>query len=109
VAALSISLTLAFFRKNQRQLAFGHPKAWAFFGLSGIFSVLGQLVLFHALNIGDVVIVSPLSAISPLFVIAMAAVFLKKSERVTWKLIFGAVLIVGGTVLLAIFPDARVR
>jgi drug/metabolite transporter (DMT)-like permease len=39
----------------------------------------------------------------------MAAVFLKKSERVTWKLIFGAVLIVGGTVLLAIFPDARVR
>jgi len=105
VAALSISLTLSFFRKNQRQLAFGHPRAWVFFGLSGIFSLFGQLVLFHALNIGEVVIVSPLSAISPLFVIAMAAVFLKKSERVTWKLIFGAVLIVGGTVFLALFPD----
>lgn len=109
VVALSISLTMAFFRKNQRQLAFDHPKAWVLFGLSGIFSVLGQLALFHALNIGDVVIVSPLSAISPLFVIAMAAVFLKKSERVTWKLIFGAILIVGGTILLAIFTDARAR
>jgi len=105
VAALSISLTLAFFRENQRQLAFHHPKAWAFFGLSGIFSVLGQVVLFHALSVGDVVIVSPLSAISPLFVIAMAAIFLKKSESVTWKLIIGAVLIVGGTFLLALFSN----
>lgn len=105
VAALSFSLTLTFFRKNQQPVSLRYSKAWIVFGLSGIFSVLGQLVLFHALNIGSVVIVSPLSSISPLFVIVMAAIFLRSVERVTWKIILGAILILGGTALLAIFPD----
>lgn len=105
IAALSFSLTLAIFRKNQQRLTLNQPRGWVFFGLSGIFSVLGQLTVFHALNIGSVVIVSPLSAISPLFVILMAIIFLKGSESVTWKVISGAVLIVGGTILLALFPD----
>lgn len=103
LAALSFSLTLTLFRKNQQRLTLNHSRAWVFFGLSGIFSILGQLTVFHALNIGSVVIVSPLSAISPLFVILMALIFLKGSESVTWRVISGAVLIVGGTILLA-FP-----
>jgi len=105
IAALSFSSSLALFRKNQHRLTLNRKKAWVFFGGSGIFSVLGQLTVFHALNFGSVVIVSPLSAISPLFVIAMAVIFLKGSERVTGKLILGAFLIVGGTILLALFPD----
>jgi len=104
VAAVSFSLTLAFFRRNHQQLTFNQRKAWVIFGLSGIFSVSGQLTVFYALSIGSVVIVSPLSSISPLFVILMAFIFLKGSERVTWKVILGAVLIVGGTILLALFP-----
>lgn len=105
VAALSFSLTLAFFRKNKQRVTLNHRKAWIVFGLSGIFSVLGQLMLFHALNIGSVVIVSPLSSISPLFVIAMAFIFLRSVERVTWKIMLGAILIVGGMALLVLFPD----
>jgi uncharacterized membrane protein len=81
-----------------------HRKAWIVFGLSGIFSVLGQLAMFHALNAGSVVIVSPLSAISPLFIIVIAGIFLRKVERVTWRITLGAVLIVGGTFLLSFFP-----
>ena len=83
---------------------FDHRKAWIVFGSSGIFSVLGQLAMFHALNAGSVVIVSPLSAISPLFIIVIAGIFLRKVERVTWRITLGAVLIVGGTFLLSFFP-----
>lgn len=104
VAALSFSLTLAILKKNHNQLTVNHRKAWIFFGLSGIFSVLGQLATFCALNIGSVIIVSPLSAISPLFVIVIAGIFLRKVERVTWKIALGAVLIIGGMVILSLFP-----
>ncbi len=104
VAALSFSLTPALLRKNRQQLVWNNQTAWVAFGLSGIFSVLGQLALFQALEIGSVIVVSPLSAISPLFVIAMAGIFLKQLERVTWKIIVGAVLIITGTILLALLP-----
>jgi uncharacterized membrane protein len=104
VTALSFSLTLVFFKKNHQQVSVNNCKAWTVFGLSGIFSVLGQLAVFHALNIGSVIIVSPLSATSPLFVIVIAGIFIRKVERVTWKIILGAVLIIGGTVILSFFP-----
>lgn len=104
IAALSFSLTPALLRKNRQQVVWRNQTAWITFGLSGIFSVLGQLALFQALEIGSVIIVSPLSAISPLFVIAMTGIFLKQLERVTWKITVGAILIVFGTILLALFP-----
>ena len=103
-AALSFSLTLAILKKNHQQVNVTHPKAWIVFGLSGIFSVLGQLAIFYALNIGSVIIVSPLSAISPLFIIVIAGIYLRKVERVTWKIALGAVLIIGGTFILSFFP-----
>ena len=104
IAALSFSLTPALLRKNRAQVVWKNQTAWVAFGLSGIFSVMGQLSLFQALEIGSVVIVSPLSAISPLFVIVIAAIFLRQSEHVTWKIAVGAILIVVGTILLALFP-----
>ena len=104
VAALSFSLTLAILKKSHQQVTLNHRKAWIVFGLGGIFSVSGQLATFYALNIGSVIIVSPLSSISPLFVIVIAGIFLRKVERVTWKIVLGAVLIIGGMVILSLFP-----
>ena len=104
IAALAFSLTIAVCSGNGwKPAAWNDPTAWLAFGASGVFSVLGQLALFQALEIGSVIVVSPLSAISPLFVIVMAGIFLKRFERVTWKIALGAVLIVAGTVLLSIF------
>ena len=104
VIALLFSLPLALLKKNRQKVVRNNKKAWLTFGLSGIFSVLGQISLFQALEVGSVIIVSPLSAVSPLFVIVMASIFLKKIERVTWEITVGAVLIVIGTVFLALFP-----
>jgi DME family drug/metabolite transporter len=105
VTALIFSLPLVLFRKGEKQIVRKKNWGWAAFVVSGFFSVLGQLALFQALALGTVVIVSPLSAISPLFVIATAVIFLKQLERVTWKIIVGALLIVSGTVLLTLFPN----
>lgn len=104
VAALSFSLMPALLRKNQQEIVWKNLRAWIAFGLSGILSVLGQLTLFQALKIGSVIIVSPLSATSPLFVIVIALIFLKQFENITWKTITGALLIFLGTVLLTLFP-----
>jgi DME family drug/metabolite transporter len=103
VAALSFSLPLTLIKVNRQRIVWKNQNAWMAFGLSGIFSVLGQVALFQALEVGSVIIVSPLSAVSPLFVIVMAAIFLKKLERVTWQITLGAVLIVTGTIILALF------
>ena len=104
VTALSFSLPLAFIRRGGQPIAWKKKEGWVAFILSGIFSVLGQLALFQALALGTVIIVSPLSAISPLFVIAIAGIFLRQLERVTWKITVGAISIVLGTVLLTLFP-----
>jgi len=106
VAALSFSSILAVFKKNQQQVSVNRRKAWIAFGLSGIFSVSGQLAMFFGLNVGSVIIVSPLSAISPLFIIVTAGIFLRKVERITWRIVLGAVLIIGGTFILSFFPGS---
>jgi len=53
-----------------------------------------------------VVIVIALIALNPFFVLLLTVVFLKKVERVTWKIIFGAGFIVGGTVVLTLVAHA---
>lgn len=104
-AAISFSVILTLVKKDKQSATWKNRNAWFFFGLSGIMSILGQLSIFHALNQGMVVVVSPLSTISPLFVIILAALFLRKMEKITFKIVLGALLIVGATALLFIFPE----
>ena len=103
-AAISFSAILTLVKRDKQGATWKNRNAWIFFGLSGIMSIMGQLSIFYALMIGTVVIVSPLSTISPLFVIIMAAIFLRSMEKVTFKIVMGAVLIVAATALLSVFP-----
>ena len=105
VAAISFSVTLMLVKKDKQTATWKNLHAWFFFGLAGIMSILGQLSIFYALMIGTVIVVSPLSTISPLFVIIMAALFLRKMEKVTIRIVMGAVLIVAATALISIFPS----
>jgi len=102
--ALAFSLPLVLIKKTRRRKGRVKVAAWIAFAGSGIFSVFGQLCLFQALETGSVVIVSPLSAISPLFVIVMARLFLQKQEQVTLRITLGALCIILGTVLLTLMP-----
>lgn len=103
-AAVPFSLGLVFLRKTEKKILSVGKKPFAFFGLSGISAMIGQTSLFYALKAGNVVIVSPLSSITPLFVLLLGGLFLRSMERITWKILFGTVLIVAATVLITLLP-----
>ncbi|TET44715.1 MAG: DMT family transporter [Dehalococcoidia bacterium] len=103
-AALAFFPLLALAQRNQQRVSLNNKRAWFIFSLAGLSSVIGQLCLFYALNLGRVVIVSPLSSISPFFVLLLVGIFLKKIERITLKIVLGTVLIVGGAAALTLVP-----
>jgi len=62
---------------------------------SGVFLVL------LALGFGDVSVVIPLAGTAPLFALLLAYLFPSAAERLSWRTVVGAVLIVLGVVLLS--------
>ena len=71
-------------------------------GLAGCASTFGVSFWFLALNESRVVVVAPLVGTSPLLSIALTHFFLQRLERVTWRTVFGGVLVVFGVALVAI-------
>jgi uncharacterized membrane protein len=59
------------------------------------------LSVFSALNVGDVVRVEPLIACNPLLSLLWTGIFLKEFERVSARVVGGALVTVTGTVLVA--------
>ena len=96
---------LALGQSNRQRLVLKDTRAWIFFSLSGLSMVVAQLCLFQALDWGQVVVVGPLSSISPFFVFLLVGIFLRGTERITWKLVAGAALIVAGTTVLTTMPS----
>ena len=71
-------------------------------GLAGCASTFGVSFWFLALNESRIVVVAPLVGASPLLSIALTHFFLQRLERVTWRTVFGGVLVVIGVTLVAI-------
>ncbi|MCD5403134.1 MAG: DMT family transporter [Dehalococcoidia bacterium] len=70
--------------------------------LAGIASGIAVISLYFAVQRADVVVISPIVSSSPLITLFLAHVFLARLERVTKRLLFGALLTVGGVVLVVI-------
>lgn len=75
------------------------PRTWQFLTLSGIATGLSWLCYFRALQLGDASRVAPIDKLSVVFVIILAAWFLK--ERITPQHLLGGALVVSGAVVLA--------
>ncbi len=73
------------------------------FGLSGVVTSCGITSYMVALSLGDVVLVDPLIATTPLFSVTFTHLLLKEQERVTSKAVLGALLVCAGGVVLAAF------
>ena len=73
-----------------------------FVGLAGLASAWGVSFWYLALNEAPVVLVAPLVGTSPLISILLTHIFLQKIERVTWRTVAGAFLVVGGVALVTI-------
>lgn len=95
-----LSLIARFLPPGHRpQLRWG--KAWYFYGPCGMLNTLAFLAHFFAIHYGDLTIVSPLSAMSPVFALLLSAVFLRDIERVTGWILAGTALAVSGGILIA--------
>jgi bacterial/archaeal transporter family protein len=70
-----------------------------FLALSGIATGLSWLCYFRALQLGEASQVAPIDKLSVVFVILLAALFLR--ERLTWQHALGGTLIVAGSLVLA--------
>lgn len=75
-------------------------KGIMYVALSGLSSALGVITLYFALLKSDVVIVAPISSISPLVTLLLAYLFLDRLESVTRWLLVGTVLAVAGVALV---------
>jgi len=102
IGAITFVPILALTRMNQENILSNNKRAWLLFGLVGILQALAQWCLFRALEIGKVVVVSPLSSLSTFFVHILTALFLHGLEKVTWKIVLGAVLVVSATLILTL-------
>ena len=69
---------------------------------AGAFETLGILLVITALSRGNVVIVSPLVGISPLWVLLGAVLFLRDLERINVRTILGTICVVVGTAAISL-------
>lgn len=69
----------------------------------GLFNTAFLIVLYAALSVSPVVVVAPLVQASPLFVVVASYVFLQELEVVNRRLAAGAVIVVIGGGLVAVF------
>lgn len=77
-----------------------------FFVLAGLFSSLGPVFLYLALRHGNLVVVAPLAATTPLFVLLMSHAFLRDSEIVNRWVVLGTLATVLGVNIVTFFGRA---
>ena len=77
-------------------------RAYVWAVLAGLASVGGVAFLYLALGQAPVVVVAPVIGTNPLFSIILAWIFLRRMERLTPRVVLGAVLVVAGVAVVAI-------
>ncbi len=96
---LGFAWAIAFAVAKPSAMAGFSGRTWLFLSLSGVATGLSWLCYFRALQLGDASRVAPVDKLSVIFVILLAAVFLK--EKMTVQHLIGGMLIVSGAVVLA--------
>ncbi len=97
---LVLAWGIAFFSRKQISLQSLTKQNWLFLVLSGMATGLSWIFYFKALQAGKVSQVAPVDKLSVALTIILAFVFL--GEPLTAKTAAGALLIIGGTVVLIV-------
>ena len=58
--------------------------------------------MLYALSFGPVVMVTPLTATLPLWVVIGSKLFLRDVEKITTRIVIGAILVVAGTIAISL-------
>jgi drug/metabolite transporter (DMT)-like permease len=84
----------------RRQLKPG--PGWQWLIATGAFVAFGLLAVFNALERGDVSVVGPVIIAQPVIVVMLSMILLRDLERVTLRIVVGAVMTVVGVTLIAL-------
>lgn len=98
VVILVVAWGIVFVKDNPADIFALQPRTWLFLGLSGLATGLSWLCYFRALQLGKVSQVAPVDKLSVALAIILSVVFL--GETLTVKAALGAILIIGGTLVL---------
>ncbi len=98
IVILFIAWGIAFFRGTVSTIGSLSSQNLIFLGLSGIATGLSWIFYFKALQLGKISQVAPVDKLSVALAIILSALFL--GEVLTIKNIVGAILIIGGTLVL---------
>jgi uncharacterized membrane protein len=79
-----------------------HRQSIGYFIAAGGFESLGLLLLLYALTYGPVIVVTPLTATLPLWVVLGSKLFLHDLEKITPRIIAGSALVVAGTIAITL-------
>lgn len=97
--AFFILLLLILWRGGRRALKFNPVSTRWLFG-AAVANTGAILSVFSALNVGKVVRVEPLIACNPLLTILWVGIFLRQIERISARIVLGALFTVMGTTLV---------
>ncbi len=100
VVILFIAWGLVFAKGSVTGLPGLSMKNWVFIILSGVATGLSWIFYFRALQLGKVSQVAPVDKLSLALTILLSVIFL--GETLTWQTAVGALLIIGGTVVLIV-------
>jgi uncharacterized membrane protein len=104
-AAISTSTSLTLFSifllvSGRIRLTKIHKGSLPFFGSAAVVSTTAQLLTFFALSRGEASVVIPLLNTNPIFALLFSALFLRGLEKITPRIVLGAVLMVFGVILI---------
>jgi drug/metabolite transporter (DMT)-like permease len=80
-----------------------NPAAIPWLVLAGVCGSAAMFGLVLSIGLGQVSVVFTLTQSSPIFVILLSVLFLRKLERVTPRVVLGGLMTVGGGILVSVF------
>jgi transporter family protein len=100
VVILVLAWVIAYGRGTTKTIAHIDRQNWIFLLLSGLATGLSWICYFKALQLGKLSQVAPVDKASVAIAILLSVIFL--GESLSWKTGLGALLIVGGTLVMVI-------
>jgi drug/metabolite transporter (DMT)-like permease len=102
--AISVAGSICVLLMVRRRRRLAWTPGVRFFLVAGVFQAGGLLSGYTALRYGQVAVVAPVLTSSPLFVLALSPILLRKMEQLTVLRVVGALTVLAGVVLISISP-----
>ncbi|RZL32555.1 MAG: EamA family transporter [Pedobacter sp.] len=100
VLILAITWMVVLVQGNFSEWKSIEKNAWIFLIAAGIFTTLSTLFSYKALSTGPASYVVTIERLSLVAAIVLSVIFLK--EKLTWQLVVGGLVMIGGALLIAL-------